>query len=104
MAAAIIHSVSSHEPGHILTNSRQAGVATLPRVIGSPVEAPPDPQLAGLLRDAAAQGYERGRQAGFSEGRDAAASQVPVAVGAAFEEGLRALARWQQAEIGRAHV
>lgn len=77
---------------------RQAGVATLPRVIGSPVEAPPDPQLAGLLRDAAAQGYERGHQAGFREGRDAAASQVPAAVGAAFEEGLRALARWRQAD------
>jgi flagellar biosynthesis/type III secretory pathway protein FliH len=76
---------------------RQAGVADRPRIVGSPSEAPRDPELVALLRDAAAQGYERGREAGLREGRAAGASQVPAAVAAAFEEGVRALSRWQQA-------
>jgi flagellar biosynthesis/type III secretory pathway protein FliH len=76
---------------------RQAGVADRPRIIGSPVDAPPDPELAALLRDAAAQGYERGREAGLREGRAAAASQVPAAVAAAFDEGIEALFTWHQA-------
>jgi flagellar biosynthesis/type III secretory pathway protein FliH len=67
-------------------------------MIGSPVEVPPDPELAALLRDAAAQGYERGREAGFRAGREAAASQVPAAVAAAFEEGIRSLSHWHQAK------
>lgn len=76
---------------------RQAGVTDRPRLVGSRVGVPLDPELAALLHDAAAQGYERGRQAGFREGRDAAASNVPGAIGAAFEDGVHTLARWQQA-------
>ena len=76
---------------------RQAGVGDRPRLVGSQAEAPPDPELAALLHDATAQGYERGRLTGFREGRDAAASKVPAAIGAAFEDGVQALARWQQA-------
>lgn len=76
---------------------RQAGVADRPRIVGSPVDAPPDPELVALLQDAATQGYERGREAGLREGRATVASQVPAAVGAAFDEGVRALAGWQQA-------
>ena len=76
---------------------RQAGVGDRPRLVGSGAEPTPDPELTALLQDAAAQGYERGREAGLREGRAAAASQVPAAVAAAFDEGIRALHRWQQA-------
>jgi flagellar biosynthesis/type III secretory pathway protein FliH len=76
---------------------RQAGVTDRPRLVGSQAEAALDPHVAALLHDAAAQSYERGRQAGFREGRDAAVSNVPGAIGAALEEGMHTLARWQQA-------
>jgi flagellar biosynthesis/type III secretory pathway protein FliH len=67
-----------------------------PRIVGSPGEIAPDPELVALLEDAAAQGYDSGREAGLREGRAAAASHVPAAIAAALDEGVRALAAQQE--------